>query len=128
MRFGVPCVNAAILVATAASAEPARCPHTDADACEEWKVEQLDQELAAMMTRPSPWIDRLPVALRDDARTALQQAQQQWIAFREAECRRELTWSFGTARTKRGFLAWCRHNMTLHRRDRLQELYRFTSE
>src|SRR5262245_57119605 len=119
------CASIAILSTAAASAETARCPHADGEDCEEWRFEQLDKELAELVAGPNDWIDRMPAQLRDDARTALVEAQAQWIKFRDAECRRELTWSYMTARSKRSFLANCLLNMTLHRRNDLQEVYRF---
>jgi uncharacterized protein YecT (DUF1311 family) len=119
------CSSIAILVTAAASAETGRCPHADADSCEEWRFEQLDKELAELVTGPNDWIDRMPAQLRDDARATLAEAQAQWIMFRDAECRRELTWAYATARTKRGFLANCKLNMTFHRRNDLQNAYKF---
>jgi uncharacterized protein YecT (DUF1311 family) len=121
----VLCAVVVLLAAVDARAEPARCPHAKGDACEEWRFEQLDKELAGLLNGPSLWIDAMPADKRDGARAALLEAQRQWINFREAECRRELTWAFATARTERGFLASCRINMTLHRRKDLERLYRF---
>ena len=119
----VLCANIAILAA--ASAETAPCPHANADSCEEWRFDRLDKELAELVAGPSAWIDGMPAERRGDARAALAEAQTQWIKFRDAECRRELTWSYGTARTNRGFLANCLLNMTFHRRNDLQEAYKF---
>jgi uncharacterized protein YecT (DUF1311 family) len=104
-----------------------RCPHGDGDACEEWQVEQLDRELAELVAGPSGWIDGMPADKRDGTRNALIEAQRQWINFREAECRRKLTWAYMSARTERGFLANCRLNMTFHQRKDLREEYRFSS-
>jgi uncharacterized protein YecT (DUF1311 family) len=108
-----------------ASAETARCPYNDGDVCEEWRFEQLDKELAELIAGPSDWIDSMPAQLRDKARTALAEAQTQWIKFRDAECRRQLTWSYMTARSSRGSLANCMVNMTFHRIHDLQEEYKF---
>ena len=122
----VLCARVAILTMLAtASAETAGCPHADADSCEEWQFERLDKELAELVAGPNDWIDGMPAQFRDDARATLAEAQRQWIKFRDAECRRELTWSFATARTGRGFLAHCLLNLTFHRRNDLQELYKF---
>ena len=126
MRYMIVlCASIAILVTAAATAETARCPHADGDTCEEWRFELLDKELAELVAGPNDWIDGMPTQLRDDARAALVEAQAQWIKFRGAECRRELAWSYATARTKRGFLANCLLNMTFHRRKDLQEAYKF---
>ena len=121
----VLCASITILATAAASAETARCPHADGDSCDEWRFEQLDKELAELVAGPNDWIDGMPAQWRDDAHAALAEAQTQWIKFRDAECRRELTWSFATARTRRGFLANCLQNMTFHRRNELQEAYKF---
>jgi uncharacterized protein YecT (DUF1311 family) len=121
----VLCATIAVLATVAASAETAACPHADGDSCEEWEFERLDKELAELVAGPNDWIDGMPAHRRDDARAALAEAQMQWIKFRDAECRRELTWSYMTARTRRGFLANCLLNMTFRRRNDLQEAYKF---
>jgi uncharacterized protein YecT (DUF1311 family) len=122
----IPILCAVVVLLTAADAQAeARCPHADGDACEEWRLEQLEQELVELLSRPSDWIEGMPANKRDGARAALIEAQKQWINFREAECRRMLTWAFATAMTERGYLAHCRVNMTFHRRNDLQEAYRF---
>ena len=113
-----------VVMLTAASAETERCPHADGDSCNEWRLERMERELANLIAGPSEWIDGMPAGLQDRARAALNEAQKQWIAFRDAECRRELTWSYATARTERGFIANCRLNMTFHRLESLQKLYK----
>ena len=118
---------AAISTSDAAWAETARCPLSDGEDCEEWKVKRADDELTALLTQPSAWIDRMPEEFRANARAALLEAQGTWIAFRDAECRRELTFSYATAMTKRGFLAHCALNMIFHRRNDLMEWYTFKS-
>src|SRR5437660_2532983 len=121
----VLCASIAIHATAAISAETERCPHSDGDACEEWRFELLDKELAELVAAPNDWIDNMPAQLRNDASAALIEAQAQWIKFRNAECRKELTWSYATARSKRGFLANCLLNMTFHRRNDLQQAYKF---
>jgi uncharacterized protein YecT (DUF1311 family) len=127
MRFIFILSAVAVLASTSVSAELAPCPYADGDSCLEWRFERLDNELALLIAAPSEWIDMLPVHLRDEARAALADSQIQWLRFRDAECRRELTWSFATARTPRGFVAYCRLNMTFHRLNKLKELYKFKS-
>ena len=113
------CVGVAIFASTAVSAETARCPLSGRDDCGDLGSQQLDEELAALLAAPSEWIDRMPAQLRDNARAALKEAQNEWIKFRDAECRRQLTWSYMTAMGERGFLASCANGMTFHRRDDL---------
>ena len=119
------CVGVAIFASTAVSAETARCPLSGRDDCGNLGSRKLDEELTALLAAPSEWIDRMPTQLRDNARVALKEAQDEWIKFRDAECRRKLTWSYMTAMTERGFLANCAGNMTFQRRNDLQERYRF---
>ena len=126
MRFMINlCAGIALLAPATAWAETVRCPHTSNDSCNEWRFEQLDRELAELVAGPNEWIDSMPAQLRDDARAALTEAQTQWIKFRDAECRRKLSWSYMTAMTKRGFLAGCLFSLTSARRDNLQKLYKF---
>ena len=125
MRSAILLFIITALSTSPASAQAARCPLDDGDSCEEWRFEQADKELADLVGRPSEWIDGMPAHLRNAAREALVEAQTQWTRFRDAECRRELTWSYPTARTKRGFLANCLLNMTFRRRTDLQEAYKF---
>src|SRR4051794_14692963 len=115
----VLCVSVTIFAATAVSAETARCPLSGRDECGGFGSQKLDEELAALLATPSEWIEAIPTQLRDNARAALKQAQDEWIKFRDAECRRKLTWSYMTAMTERGFLANCARNMTFHRRNEL---------
>ena len=117
----------AIFTSGAASAETARCPLSDANDCDRWEVERADEELTALLSQPSEWIDRMPERLRANARAALQEAQANWIKFRDAECRRELTLSYMTAMTERGYLANCALNMIFHRRNELMKQYTFRS-
>jgi uncharacterized protein YecT (DUF1311 family) len=107
------------------SAETARCPLSGRDECGDVGSQKLDEELAALLAAPSEWIDGMPERLRDNARAALKEAQDEWIKFRDAECRRKLTWSYMTAMTERGFLAHCARNMTFLRRNELMEHYKF---
>src|SRR5690349_12550140 len=88
-----------LVLITSSLADPATapCPLSGGDACHEWRLEKLDEELAALISGPSEWIAGMPEQSRDKARSALNEAQKQWIQFRQAECRRLLTWSFGTA-------------------------------
>jgi uncharacterized protein YecT (DUF1311 family) len=126
MRFLILlCVGVAILAPTAVSAETARCPLSGRDDCGDPGSQKLDEELAALLAAPSEWIDGMPTHLRDNARAALREAQAEWIKFRDAECRRKLTWSYMTAMTEHGFLANCARNMTFHRRNELLEQYKF---
>jgi len=121
----IVCAALAILTSVDAHAETARCPHTDSASCEEWRLARVEEELAAMLSRRSVWIEAMPADKRDRARAALLEAQKQWVNFREAECARKLTWAFATAMTERGYLAQCRLNMTQHRRNELEREYRF---
>ena len=121
----VLCVSVACFAATAVSAETARCPLSGRDECGDLGSQKLDEELAALLAAPSEWIDGMPAQMRDNARAALKKAQDEWIKFRDAECRRELTWAFATAMTERGFLANCARNMTFHRRNDLMQHYKF---
>lgn len=119
------CVGVAMLAASAVAAETAPCPRSGSDACRDLGLQKLDEELAALLAAPSEWIDAMPAQFRDGARAALQEAHAEWIKYRDAECRRELTWAFATAMTERGFLVNCVRNMNLHRRDDLMRLYKF---
>jgi uncharacterized protein YecT (DUF1311 family) len=121
----VLCVSVAVFASTAVSAETARCPLSGSGDCGDLGSQKLDEELAALLAAPSEWIDRMPAQLRDNARAALKEAQNEWINFRDAECRRKLTWSYITAMTERGFLASCALDMTFHRRNDLLEQYKF---
>ena len=126
MHFTIAlCVGVAILASTAVAAETARCPRSGSEACRDLGLQKLDEELAALVVAPSEWIDGMPAQFRDNARAALQEAQAEWLKFRDAECRRELTWAFATAMTERGFLINCVRNKNLHRREDLMRLYKF---
>ena len=127
LRFAIMlCAGLAGLCSAKALAEEARCPHADGDTCAEWRLEQAEKELAALVAGPNEWIERMPAQMRDRARAALAEAQSEWIKFRDAECRRELTWAYMTAQTERGFLANCRANAVFHRRNDLDKAYKFT--
>jgi uncharacterized protein YecT (DUF1311 family) len=119
------CVVAAMVTPDDAQAEAARCPHADENACAEWRLDQLEQELAEMLNRQSAWIEGMPANKREIARAALIEAQKQWNNYRDAECRRKFTWAFATAMTERGYLAHCRIDYTSLRLGQLQDEYRF---
>jgi uncharacterized protein YecT (DUF1311 family) len=108
----------ALSQAFAQSAEPAKCPFNNNDACDEWQTQELEKELAAIVASATTPAQLTPEQ-RAQALAALGEAHKRWLEYRDLECRWRVAVDVISARTKRGQLAGCLLNMTWQRRAEL---------
>jgi uncharacterized protein YecT (DUF1311 family) len=101
------------------------CPLSTMDACDRWHLEQVDQQLAQVVTESVEKIERFahPDA-RQEAKEALGESQRAFMASREADCRAEAAFMYlRTAKTRESFTISCMYSLTELRIARLKQRY-----
>jgi uncharacterized protein YecT (DUF1311 family) len=123
----------ACLAAIAASAGLLFAPETSAqerlckgnDDCDRLAFERAEKKLAETMPQALAFIDRFATAAtRETAKSALVEAQQHWLFFRDAACKAEAAaFYMRSARTTPGYTAQCLHEMTKQRVEDLKRRF-----
>jgi uncharacterized protein YecT (DUF1311 family) len=106
-------------------AQDAQCPRGSSnDACDQWAFEQADKELALLVERKLSELDRRSTLQErtERAKSSLQEAQREWVRFRDAECRGRAAANMISARTPQGLTSACLSALT---RRRIEEIRKY---
>ena len=85
----------------------ARCPLGNAEACDQWHFEQIDQQLTQVVAEAAEKIEKFahPDA-RQEAKEALAESHRAFVVSREADCRAEAAFMhLRTARPRASYSA-----------------------
>jgi uncharacterized protein YecT (DUF1311 family) len=111
--------------ASASYAVQSDCPLHSNDACDQWRFEQADKELTAIMESALAKIAQFASAeTQQEATARLTEAHRQWLGLRENDCRAKAAFLYlRSARTAEGLTAACLAELTQRRVRELKEHY-----